>query len=88
MPARMPSPRKGSPVTGDVAPGTRPAVGVSGDSTAKAGSESKLTDALPAVVVELGSVTNDAPFHTTTSLDAMIFGEVMVTVTGLRNVPG
>ena len=62
----MPSPRKGSPVTGDVAPGTGPILEVVGDSTAKAGSESKLTDALPAMVVELGSFTNDDPFHTTT----------------------
>jgi hypothetical protein len=84
----MPSPRKGSPVTGDVAPFTGAVAEVVGVSTAKAGSESKLTDALPAMVVELGSVTNDDPFHTTTSLDAVILGEVMVTATGLVNIPG
>jgi hypothetical protein len=79
----MPSPRKGSPVTGDVAAGT-----TVGDSTAKAGSVSKLTDALPAMADEDGSVTNADPFHTTTALIGMILGEEKVTVIGLRNVPG
>ena len=39
------------------------------------------------VIVELGSFTNDVPFHTTTSLAAVMFGELKLTVTGLRNVP-
>jgi hypothetical protein len=79
----MPSPRKGSPVTGDVAAGT-----MFGDSTVKAGSVSKLTAEAPATLVEFGSVTNDDPFHTMTALVGMIFGEAKVTMTGLRNVPG
>ena len=84
----MPSPRNGSPVTGMVAPGTVVTVVLTGDSTAKSGSVSKLTVAVPAEVVEAGSMTKDVPFHTTTSLDGMILDERKVAVTGCRNVPG
>jgi|HubBroStandDraft_3_1064219.scaffolds.fasta_scaffold01260_5 hypothetical protein len=84
----MPSPRNGSPVTGLVAPGTVVTAVLAGDSTAKSGSESKLTVAMPAVVVEAGSMTKDVPFHTTTSLDGMILDERKVAVTAFRNVPG
>jgi hypothetical protein len=79
----MPSPRKGSPVTGDVAADT-----TFGDSTVKAGSVSKLTADAPATLDEFGSGTNDDPFHTMTRLVRMICGEAKVTMTGLRNVPG
>ena len=64
----MPSPRKGSPVTGVVAPGTGAGLERDRRWTTKAGSVSKLTVAMPALVVELGSVTNDVPFHVTTCL--------------------
>jgi len=84
----MPSPRRGLPVTGVVAPGTGVTFALTGDSTAKSGSVSKLTEATPGVAVESGSVTKDFPFHTTTSLDAVIRDERKVAVIGLRNVPG
>jgi hypothetical protein len=71
-----------------VAPGTGVAFALTGDSTAKSGSVSKLTEAAPGVVVESGSVTKDVPFQTTTLLDAVIAGDPKVAVTGLRNVPG
>ena len=75
------------PVTGTVAPGTGAGGLLIGVSTAKAGSESKLTDALPAESVEFGSVTKDVPFQIVTSLAGSMFGEPKVSVTGLRNVP-
>jgi hypothetical protein len=84
----MPSPRKGLPVIGTVAPGIGVAFALSGVSTAKSGSESKLTEATPGVVVESGSVTKDVPFHTTTLAAAAISGERKVRVIGLRKVPG
>jgi hypothetical protein len=84
----MPSPRRGLPVTGVVAPGTGVTFALTGDSTAKSGSVSKLTEATPGVVVESGSVTKDVPFHTTASVDAVIRDERTVAVIGLRNVPG
>jgi hypothetical protein len=76
------------PVTGVVAPGTGVTFALTGDSTAKSGSVSKLTEATPGVVVESGSVTKDVPFHTTASVDAVIRDERTVAVIGLRNVPG
>jgi len=76
------------PVTGVVAAGTFVTVEVTGDSTAKSGSVSKLTEASPEVAAESGSVTKDVPFHTSTSLDAVIRDERRVAVIGLRNVPG
>ncbi len=84
----MPSPRKGSPVTGVVALGTGAGLRAIGVWTMNAGSLSMLMDALPAVTMELASVTNADPFHIPTSLDALIFGEPMSTVIGLRNIPG
>jgi hypothetical protein len=83
----MPSPRKGSPVTGAVALGTGP-FGVIGDWTMNAASLSMVIDAMPALSMELVSGTNADPVHAPTSLDAVIFGEVTSTVIGLRNVPG
>lgn len=82
-----PSPRKGSPVTGAVAPGTGAGFGAVGDWTMNAASLSMVIDAMPAVSVELVSVTNADPVHAPTTLDAVIFGEVTSTVIGLRNVP-
>jgi len=76
------------PVTGVVAPGTGVVFALTGDSTAKSGSVSKLTEATPGVVVESGSVTKDVPFHTTTLAAAAISGERKVRVIGLRKVPG
>jgi hypothetical protein len=84
----MPSPRRGFPVTGVVAPGTGVVFGLTGDSTAKSGSVSKLTEATPGVVAESGSVTKEVPFQTSTSLDPVISGDRKVAVMGLRNVPG
>jgi hypothetical protein len=84
----MPSPRKGSPVTGVVALGTGAVFGASGDWTMNAASVSMLIVAMPAVTAELGSVTNADPFQVPTMLDASMFGEVMSMVIALRNVPG
>lgn len=84
----MPSPRKGLPVTGTVALGTFFAVGLTGVSTAKSGSVSKLTVAVPVVSVDAGSTTKDDPFHTVTALDAVTAASANVADTGLRNVPG
>jgi len=84
----MPSPSRGLPVTGVVAAGTFVTVEVTGDSTAKSGSVSKLTDSWPAADVESGSMTKVVPFHTSTALAAVIPGEAKLAVTGLRNVPG
>lgn len=83
----MPSPRKGSPVTGDVAAGTSSDSGAVGDWTMNAASLSMVIDAMPAVSVELVSGTNADPVQAPTSLDAVILGEVTSTVIGLRNVP-
>lgn len=84
----MPSPRKGSPVTGAVALGTGAGFAATGDWTMNAASLSMLIVAMPAVTAELGSVTNADPFQVPTMLDASIFGELTSTVIALRNVPG
>ena len=78
----MPSPRKGSPVTGAVAAGTSV-----GDRTMNAASLSMVIDAMPALSMELVSGTNADPVHAPTRLDEVIFGEVTSTVIGLLNVP-
>jgi hypothetical protein len=82
----MPSPRKGSPVTGDVAPDTG-VTDVVGDRTMNAASLSMVIDAMPAESMELVSGTNADPVHAPTSLDAVIFGELTSTVIGMANVP-
>jgi hypothetical protein len=84
----MPSPSKGLPVTGVVAPGIGVGFELTRDATAKSGSASKLTVATPAAAVEPGSVTKDVPFHTITSLDAVILVERKAAVSALGNVPG
>jgi len=84
----MPSPSRGLPVTGVVAPGIGVGFELTRDATAKSGSALKLTVATPVAAVASGSVTKDVPFHTVTSLDAVILVERKAPVSGLRNLPG
>ena len=86
-PARIPSPRKGLPVTGLVAPGIVVAVVPDGDMTAKSGSLSKLTTPTPGVKVLSGAVTKAVPFHAIITLDEVIDDEWKVRASGLRKVP-